>query len=503
MQKETPVILCVDDEQANRTLYEAMLTVSGYEVRTAMDGRSALETIQTEKIDLVLLDVVMPGMDGFSVCAWIKGNEKYRTIPVVMITGLAEKKDRIRGIEAGAEEFLSKPFHKTEILARIKMLLKVKSLNSELTSAYNKITRLITFGEGLINTFNTLEFDFLSVIDSLVSQLIRHTGTPIEQPEAVLVRILTDGNDHEWYHYTSVTGELVRTPFASGIAFDSSALEESKLLFYNEPQLRELPTLLSDVTASFASPVNNIICYLSNNLSVFALNYGQEVSSHDAAVLNSIVMQTLFLRSLSIQARQTEDAFEYAVHALARASEVNDEDTGKHIVRVGHYCALLAEQLRMPESFVRAIRIQAPLHDVGKIHIAPALLRKSGQLTADEWEALREHPLYGAKIIGDHPHLALAKSIALTHHERWDGSGYPRGLSGQNIPLEGRIMTIADQYDALRTSRIYKPGFDHEATCDILINGDGRTMPQHFDPQILKLFSETAAKFADFYGILQ
>jgi len=227
--------------------------------------------------------------------------------------------------------------------------------------------------------------------------LTRHTASLLERPEAILVRILTDRNRHEWYHYTSITGDLVRTPFAAGITFDSSALKESKLNFYNEPQLRELPAPLSDVIESFVTPVKNMISYLSNNLSVFAMNYGVDVSSRDAAVLNSIVMQTLFLRSLSMQARQTEDAFEYTVHALARASEVNDEDTGKHIVRVGHYCALLAKQLQIPEAFVRAIRIQAPLHDVGKIHIAPALLKKPGQLTAEEWGALREHPLTARK----------------------------------------------------------------------------------------------------------
>ena len=503
MNHDIPIILCVDDDPANLALLKDILTSSGYTVRTAVDGRSALEIIQTEKIDLILLDVMMPGMDGFAVCAWIKGNEKYRTIPVVMITGLADKNDRIQGIEAGAEEFLSKPFHNTEILARIKMLLKVRSLNSELNSAYNKITRLISFGEEVSNTFNTLEFDFLATIDSLVSQLIRHTPSLVEQPETILVRILTERNLHEWYHYTSSTGNLVRTPFTTGVVLDSSPLGESKLLFYNEPQLQELPVPLSEVIASLAVPVRNMICYLSNNLSVFALNYGQDVSSHDAAVLNSIVMQTLFLRSLSIQARQTEDAFEYTVHALARASEVNDEDTGKHVVRVGHYCSLLAEQLRMPDVFVRAIRIQASLHDVGKIHIAPAVLKKRGELTAEEWGALKEHPQYGAKIIGDHPHLVLAKSIALTHHERWDGSGYPQGLSGQDIPIEGRIMAIADQYDALRNPRIYKPGLEHGSACDILINGDGRTMPLHFDPQILRLFTEIEVKFAAVYDAMQ
>jgi HD-GYP domain-containing protein (c-di-GMP phosphodiesterase class II) len=171
-------------------------------------------------------------------------------------------------------------------------------------------------------------------------------------------------------------------------------------------------------------------------------------------------------------------------------------------VRVGHYCSLLAEHLQMPLAFVRSIRIQAALHDVGKIHIAPDVLKKRGGLTDEEWAAMKEHPHYGAKIIGEHPRLELAKSIAMTHHERWDGSGYPLGLSGQNIPIEGRIMALADQYDALRNARVYKPGFDHATACNIIIQGDGRTMPTHFDPQILALFKTISGEFETVYDAL-
>jgi HD-GYP domain-containing protein (c-di-GMP phosphodiesterase class II) len=238
---------------------------------------------------------------------------------------------------------------------------------------------------------------------------------------------------------------------------------------------------------------------MSNNLSVFALNYGREVSSYDAAVLNSIVMQTLFLRSLSSQVKETEDAFEYTVQSLARASELNDEDTGKHIVRVGLYCALLAKKLGRPERFVRDIRIQAALHDVGKIHIPSTILKKPGELTPEEWKVMKSHTLAGAKIIGDHHRLRLAKSIALTHHERYDGSGYPKSISGDNIPLEGRIIAIADQYDALRNARVYKTALDHKTTSNILMKGDGRTMPQHFDPLVLRAFMDLSSKFEEVY----
>jgi len=190
---------------------------------------------------------------------------------------------------------------------------------------------------------------------------------------------------------------------------------------------------------------------------------------------------------------------QYVVFALARAAEVNDEDTGNHIMRVGEYCAILAKEMGLDSAFVEQLRFEATLHDVGKLYLDPAILKKHGPLTPEEWEIMRLHTSNGAKIIGEHPMLQMAREVAQCHHERWDGTGYPIGLQGEQIPLSARIISIADQYDALRTPRVYKPAFDHRKTCKIIMIGDGRTRPEHFDPHALGAFIRISHRFDEIY----
>ena len=498
--KAKPVILVVDDQPENIELLEAHLVPQGYEVLRAENGEAALQAIGENAVDLVLLDVMMPKLDGFEVCRRIKGDQRLRNIPVVMLTSLSAKEDRIKGIEAGAEDFISKPLDKGEVLARIKMLLKQKELTDNLTNAYDNINRLTKIGENIIKTFDPLNFNFKAEIDGIVGQIIRQKSDMTDQPQIVLVSMLNEKNAYEWYRYKYTLTSVERLEFSEAITLNLPKAEYSRLLFYNEPAL-EGPTFQSFVERlrGYDITPRNMVAYVSNNLSIFALNYARDVTAYDAAVLNSLVMQTLFLRSLSSQILGTTDAFEYTVKSLARASEVNDEDTGKHVLRVGLYSALLAKKLDKPDSFVDAIRIQALLHDVGKIHIPSSVLKNPDELSAGEWFVMKQHPLLGAKIIGDHPRFDMAKAIAFTHHERWDGTGYPNGLHKENIPLEGRIAAIADIYDAIRNARIYKVAYNHRDTCEILTKGDGRTMPKHFDPVVLDAFTGMRREFEDVY----
>lgn len=213
-------------------------------------------------------------------------------------------------------------------------------------------------------------------------------------------------------------------------------------------------------------------------------------NSYDEADRNARLLHQA--EELAVLDDDSDESFRLAISLLARAAEIYDEGTGNHIVRVNEYSHFIARTLGMDEAFCRELRYSAQLHDVGKMTVAPAVLRKTGPLNAEERREMDNHTVYGHRILSQSPRFRMAAEIALNHHEKWDGSGYPAGLRGDDIPLSARIVQMADIYDALRSARPYKPALDHARARDIILRGDERIDSSgHFDPRLVEAFGDT------------
>lgn len=500
IEKKAARILCVDDEPMNLRVLDAVLGATGYELIKASDGIEAIQTLESTDVDLVLLDVMMPGIDGYDVCRRIKGDDRFIDLPVIMLTALTAKEDRIRGIDAGADDFISKPFDKGEVLARIRMLLKMRNMSAMLRKSYGHLAVLTAAGEGIADNFKPAEFEVLTKIDHIVNILMTEA---IDAPEIVVFTYRAPDGKWMTYRYNRDESHGKPSSRATQVEVDCLSANGCAGTYYWNASGEE--SIASSVKCRVESEndIINLVCYAAHDLRITAMNYRRDVSVYDTYVLKNLVVQVLFMRSLALQINETQSAFSYTVFALARAAEANDDDTGAHIMRVGEYCAIIAGAMGMADKFVEELRLQAPLHDVGKVHIHPDILRKPGKLTPEEWGFMRQHTSYGVKIIGEHGRLSVARSIAMSHHEKWDGSGYPNNVKGADIPIEGRIMTIGDQYDALRSKRAYKPAFDHDTALRILIEGDGRTIPGHFDPDVHRAFKDNTGRFEEIFERLK
>jgi len=319
-------ILVVDDTPENIDVLSGVLKEE-YKIKAALNGHVALKIANAEqKPDLILLDVMMPEIDGYEVCKILKSNPETASIPIIFVTAKSEVVDEQIGFSCGAVDYITKPISPSIVLARIK----------------------------------------------------------------------------------------------------------TQLAIYD--QARHLEKLVQERT------------------------------------------------------KELNDTRVEIIRRLGRAAEFKDNETGMHVIRMSWFSRFLAEQIGKSDKWCELLYNAAPMHDIGKIGIPDRVLLKPGKLDKEEWEIMQKHAEYGAEIIGDHPSplLQMAKEIAITHHEKWDGSGYPSGLKAENIPLSARIVAIADVFDALTSERPYKKAWSEQDAISLLESEAGK----HFDPELVPRFLE-------------
>jgi putative nucleotidyltransferase with HDIG domain len=436
-------VLVVDDSNLLRGILKEELEAEGFDVHMAEDGPQALEKARDLRPDVILLDVGLPGMDGFEVCRRVKGDSATSDIPVLMITALNELKDKLAGFEAGADDYLTKPFFTKELLARLRKNLRVReSIHASRKLGQSYLEMLFGIGSAITSPFN---------VDDEIEIILRQGLYAVQASKGAILLL-----EHE-------QGNLeVRGTMGCGASGDPKVGDRHRIsdkLPVVEPGGEEGPTgirIYEDTArhvvfvpmVSKERLVGGIEIYLGDRRSRLTVN--------EQKLLYALASQAaIFLENARLE-RDVRSMFLSIIVSMAGAVDAKDAYTHGHSLRVARVSLIVAQERGLPREELEPLLLSAILHDVGKIAIPDNILKKPERLNREEFEIMKGHPIAGAKML---QHIRALENVIpgiLHHHEYWNGSGYPHALAGETIPLQGRIIHIGDAFDAMTTDRVYR-----------------------------------------------
>lgn len=446
-------ILIVDDTPKNIQLIANVLNKVGlYDILFAFNGKDALKRVQENQISLVLLDVMMPDIDGFEVATVLKSDPRYRDIPIIFVTAFNDSQNINRAYEIGAEDYITKPINPPELISRVGTHVKLYRAKQQLQLQLSENISLLEQYKNVVD-----KIDIVSKTD--LHGRITYVNDRFSQISQYSKEELI-GKPHS----------IIRHPDTPKSVFeDIWSTIQSNQIWKGEIKNRK----------------KDGSCYMVDSIIAPILDI-----NGNAVEYMSVRHDITDIYNLNVEIENTQREI---IQTLGAISETRSKETGNHVKRVAEYSYLLAKLCGLDEDESKILKNASPMHDVGKIAIPDDILNKPAKLTSNEFDIIKTHSRLGYEMLrhSQRPILKTASIIAHEHHEKYNGSGYPRGLSGENIHIYGRITAIADVFDALGSDRCYKKAWDLDAIIEFLKKESG----EHFDPELIKLFLENIKEF--------
>ena len=506
-------ILVVEDDVELRFILSAHLRAAGFQLIEAVEGETAVRLALERMPDLILMDVGLPGMDGVTATRALKADPRTAEIPIIMLTARSRSEDVVAGLDAGAQEYLFKPFDVAELLARVRTVHR-------LAIAHKHLDRLNTQLEAEVDAKTKrlqLLYDFMrdlnraasrdQVLDLLVrcveaitearrislflkhpsgESLVCERATGMDPAVVGHLRITKDEG------FTGQTFRLGRTYAVK--AYGASARQENSY------------TTDSFVCAPFVSTSLETSEGVIGVLNVTEKRDNAPFSEEEIECIRSVADAGAIALDNTTRRDRLQQSVRVLLETVGRLAEYRDEETTLHLKRVSRLARVLADELQREgpyaalatHNFIDLLVQAAPMHDIGKVGIPDDILTKPGRLTDEEYQIMKTHTDIGRRVLSQAvdpahpvPLLQMCIDIAHSHHERYDGTGYPRRLRGEQIPLSARIIALVDAYDAVTSARRYKAARSHEEAVAVIRD----EACKHFDPVLVEAFLRCHERF--------